>query len=495
MMKSAGFLILAFPLFLWGCAIGPGYHRPAVEAPEAFRGQEGSIERASFANLPWWDVFQDETLRDLIRRGFANNYDIRIAATRVEQARAIAAQARAEMFPRAGYQAEGAHGRSSFLGNAIPPGAERGNAVQSSFLGAFNVAWEVDLFGRIRRADEVVRARFLASEEGRRGVMLTLLGDIARAYYELLELDRELEITKMTTESFAGSLKIFNERLQAGVASKLETSRAEAALASAASVIPEIEREILLKENQVSVLLGSNPGPIRRGAGLLEQAVPPDVPAGIPSELLERRPDIREAEQNLRAATAFVGVAIGEFFPRIGLTALFGGVSTELADITSGGARTWSAGANITGPIFQGGRLRAQVRQARASWEEARLRYEQTALTAFQEVSSALSSREKFERIRDQQERSVNAYTEAVRVSLKRYIAGKASYYEVLEAQQQLYPAEISLARTRLNRLLVIVQLYKALGGGWEEAGSEAPSTARPKEKSLQQAAKAEGAR
>ncbi|MCL5099202.1 MAG: efflux transporter outer membrane subunit [Candidatus Omnitrophica bacterium] len=469
---SVWFLGLGIAL-LSGCAVGPNYHPPKVNTPPTFRDQTSSGTN-SLADLPWWTIYRDETLQNLIREAFTNNYDLRVAVSRVEQARTLVAQARSTFFPQINYDGGAARGRQSFLGNPIPSGEQRGNPNTSSFLADFNAVWEVDLFGRLRRGLEQVNAQFLATEEARRGVTLTLLSDVAQAYFELLELDQLVKIAKRTTNSFGETLRLFEERLHGGVASKLETSRAEAALASAAASIPELNRQIMLKENQINVLLGRNPGPVARTATLLGQTMPPEVPAGLPSELLQRRPDILEAEQNLRAANATIGLAIGQFFPRIGLTAIYGGVSTDLSLLTSGGASVWSVAANVAGPVFQGGRYYAQYRQAKAAWEEARLRYQQTALNAFQEVSNALISRQEFARIRVELTRSVRAYVEAVDVSIDRYRAGKASYYEVLEAQQQLFPNENALAQTELNQLVVIVQLYKALGGGWEQPMDQA---------------------
>jgi multidrug efflux system outer membrane protein len=306
------------------------------------------------------------------------------------------------------------------------------------------------------------------------------VADVATAYFELLELDEELAIARGNANSFAGSLKLFQERLGGGVASKLETDSAEAALASAAANIPELERLIALKENQISILLGRNPGTVTRGAALLEQALPPEVPAGLPSALLERRPDVRQAEQLLRSANAQVGVAKADFFPQFNLTAFLGRVSPDLSGMTAGTWNAWSFGGNLVGPIFQGGLLRAQYRQAQAVWEQAKLQYQQTALNALQEVSNALVSRQKYEEIRQQQARAVTANREAFRVATERFLAGRASYYEVLTAEQQIFPAETALARTELNQLLAVVQLYEALGGGWQtepapSAGSAAP--------------------
>jgi len=304
-----------------------------------------------------------------------------------------------------------------------------------------------------------------------------LLSDVSTAYLRLLELDKELEVASRTTNSFGDSLKIFSQRLEGGVASELETDRAEAALANAAAALPDIQQQIVLTENQLCILLGRPPGPIERSASLLEQRMLPEVPAGLPSALLERRPDVRQAEQLMRSANADIGEAVAEFFPQIGLTAFLGKVSPQLSAVTLGSANAWSLAASASGPLFQGGRLVGQYRQRKAARDEARLRYQYSVLTAFQEVADALISREKRAEIHEQQAREVKALGAAVRVSTSRYLAGKASYYEVLEAQQQLFPAELNLARVERDQLLAIVQLYKALGGGWEVEPSS-PATA-----------------
>jgi multidrug efflux system outer membrane protein len=301
-------------------------------------------------------------------------------------------------------------------------------------------------------------------------VRLLLLSDVAADYFRLLELDRELEIAGRTTNSFTESLRIFSQRLAGGTASELETSRAQAALADAAAAIPSILDELSSTENALSLLLGRPPGPIERSSASLQALLPPEVPAGLPSSLLARRPDVREAEQLLRSANAQVGESVADFFPKIGLTALLGRVSPELSAFTLGSANAWSIAAEASGPLFQGGRLVGQYRQAKAARDEAALQYRQTALTALRDVSDALSSREHLADIRQQRARQVTALETAVKLSSERYVAGKASYYEVLEAQQQLFPAELNLARTERDQLLAIVALYKGLGGGWDKA-------------------------
>ncbi len=462
-MKSALALLLVPILLSSGCVVGPNYERPKVNAPPEYRETPAAAQQASFADLPWWEVFQDETLQGLVRTALANNYDLRIAVTRIEQARQLSAQARAQYYPTIDYSAAGGGGRNEFIGNP----SFNNDRTKWSWQAVASAAWEIDVWGRIRRLNEASQAGYFATEEARRGVLLSLVSDVGQAYFELLGLQLQLDIARRTTQSFDDTLKLFTQRLEGGVASKLDTSRAAAARANAAASIPELERQIALKENQLSVLLGQNPGPIQTSSRLLDQVVAPEIPAGLPSDLLERRPDVRVAEERVRYANAQVGLAQAAFFPRIGLTALFGQQSKPVDLLSSGSITAWSLAGNAAGPIYRGGELKAQKRQAIAAWEEAKLQYEQTALNAFRDVANALVSRQKYEAVRVEQAKAVDAYSEAVQVALKRYIAGFASYYEVLEAQQQLFPAENALAQTELNRRVVIIQLYKALGGGW----------------------------
>ena len=458
-------------LGLWtlaaGCAVGPDYKRPPVHAPETFCG-ETEIVTNSFANLPWWQVFHDDTLQSLIRTALTNNYDLRIAVTRVAQARALAAQARAGFFPQVDYAVTAGAGKNIANNSPSPTGTSG-----SVFAADVNASWEIDLWGRIRRLNEAARAQFLASEEARRDVTISLIAQVAQDYFQLLALDRQLEIARQSTNSFGQSLKIFNQRLQGGVASKLETSSAEALMDSAAAMIPGLEQQIAQQENQLSILLGQNPGAIVLGSLSLDNETPPEIPAGLPSALLERRPDIREAEQQLISANAQVGVAKANFFPQLNLTALFGGVSPELAAFTSGGAVAWGIAAGLTGPIFHGGQLRAQYAQALAAREQFALQYQSAVLNAFLEISDALISHEKSAAARAQETRAVTAYQEAVKIALERYRLGNADYYEVLQEQQLLFPAENTQLQFQLNQLLAVVQLYRALGGGWETSNAD----------------------
>ena len=453
-------LVLAL---LAGCAVGPDYKRPPVSAPPLFRG-DTSGRTNSFGDMPWWEMFKDDTLQALIRTALTNNYDVRIAAARVEQARALVEVSRSGYFPQLTYQ--GAYG----LGKNVQEGTAFPNAGKNHWYEALgNASWEIDLWGRIRRLSEAARAQYLATEEARTNVMISLISMVASDYFQLLALDQELRIARDTTNSFEQSLKLFTQRLQGGVASKLETSAAEAEEAAAAATIPELERQIVAQENELRVLLGMNPGPVLRRKKLLEELLPPDVPPGLPSTLLERRPDIRQAEEAVRSANAQVGVAAANFYPQISLTGLFGRVSAESSAFTAGGASAWSGAANVVGPIFEAGLLKGELKQARAAWREATLQYQSAVLNAFSEVSDALVAREQLQQERVAQTRAVAAYEEAVRVAGERYHAGHANYYELLQEQQLLFPAEDALTQVELNQLLAIVQLYRALGGGWQQ--------------------------
>jgi multidrug efflux system outer membrane protein len=461
---SKWWLLLILSLSLAGCAVGPDYKRPPISQPQNFRG-DPSGQTNSLGDMPWWELFRDDTLQALIRAALTNNYDVRIAASRVEQARAILEENRAGYFPQVTYQGGVGDGRNVVAGVPYLVGGPAGKGYQAAVF----ASWEVDLWGRIRRLNESARAQFLATAEARTNVMLSLIATVASDYFQLLALDQELQIARDTTNSFGQSLKLFSERLRGGVSSKLETAAAEAEEASTAATVPELERQIMVEENQLRILLGMNPGPIMRNKKLLEELLPPDVPPGLPSALLERRPDIRQAEQMVRSANAQIGVAKANFYPQLSLTALFGQVSPELSTFTAGGANAWSIAANLAGPIFKGGLLKGELHQARAAWEETVLQYQSVVLNALQEVSNQLIARQQLAKERVEQARAVRAYEEAVRVANERYTAGQANYYELLQEQQLLFPAENALTQTELNQLLAIVQLYRALGGGWEE--------------------------
>src|SRR5215471_2289039 len=442
-----------------GCAIGPDYKRPPVTPPEAFRYQTTPGETASLADQPWWEAFGDPVLRSLIQEALGGNYNVRIAAARVQQARAQAAVARSAFFPQIGYSATAV--QSKGLQNILGIGSSDQSTL---YLGGASMSWEIDLWGKIRRSSEAANAQFLASEEARRAVLLSLVSDVAQAYFELLELDTRLKIARDSTRAYQDTFNLFEDRLKFGVASQMQTSRAEGNLAQAAASIPEIESQIAAKENQISVLLGRNPGPVPRGQPLFAQAAVPTVPAGLPSALLERRPDLLRVEQELVAANAQIGVAKSLFFPQLSLTGLLGKASPELSALTAGSATVWQAGGQLTGPLFQGGKIYQN--------------YKQAVIQAFQEVSTSLAALEKLAGAEVEQTRSVKALEKSVQISNDRYLYGLASYYEILDSLQRLYPAQYGEAQIRLNRLLAYVQLYRALGGGWNLANPQQPPSA-----------------
>jgi len=465
--------VAAIALFVGACAIGPDYHRPELPTSDVFRTQT-LAETSSLADLPWWEVFHDEALGELIRDALAHNLDLREAVASVERARYVAAVARSEFFPQIGYEASAGTGHDTAFGALAPDVNDH-----DSYLGLVNLVWEIDIWGRIRRASEAARADLLATDAFRRGVVLSLVAGVAQAYFELRELDLELEIANATVKSFEETLGIFERQYRGGVTSRLDPLRAEAALAQVAATVPDLEKRIFAKENELSVLTGRVPGAIARGEALVDQSLPPDVPTGVPSELLTRRPDLVEVEENLVAENALVGVALAEFFPRIGLTSFAGSASSELSDLLTSGTGFWSLAGSATGSALTFGRNLYTYRAQRAVVEAAVARYQKTVLVALQEVADALYAREKLEGMRAEQQRAVNALQESLKIARTRYVGGFATYIEVLDAQQQLFPAEIELARTEVNQLLTVVELYRALGGGWQQEGPS-PSVPLP---------------
>ena len=453
--------VLSFLLLLLAssCALGPNYKRPSVTVMDAFRGQS-QAEAASLADQPWWGVFDDEILKTLIAQGLEHNYDVRTAIWRVEEYRARAGIERTDWLPQITPTAMWARGRQSSYAT--------GGGITGAYYDVHAaLSWELDLWGRIRRLNEGARAQYLGAQEQRRGVYLSTVAQVAQAYFELRELDSRLEITRATVAAFQETYDLFNRRLKGGTASALETARAEAALATASAYVPNLERQIQAQENLLSFLVGRNPGPIPRGANLAGQTLTPRIPAGLPSTLLERRPDLRAAEQDLVAANAAVGVAVASYFPTLSLTGLLGGLAPQVANLFGPG-KEWLVSPSLTGPSLQGLRLKYQKEARVAQWEQVKTRYEATVTSAFGEVSTALTAYEKLAEVEQRQARAVAAYREAVRLATLRYTTGLSSYVEVLDAQQQLFPAENTLSQIRLTRLLTMVQLYKALGGGWK---------------------------
>jgi outer membrane protein, multidrug efflux system len=463
MRKIIG-VILLLPLMLTGCNLGPKYKRPVVQPPSSFYTEEQS-HQISVADQAWWDLFKDPVLQGLIREALQNNYDLQLAVAQVEQQKALLGVTRSQFYPQVAYDGNISGQQSLTLPN------------HTYYSYSFTSFWEIDLFGRIRRMTDAQRAVYFSSEEARRDVRLMIMAEVAQGYFQLRALDEQLEISRRTVKSFQDTLDIFQHRLEGGYASGLETARAQAALSNVAATIPQIESQIVAQENALNLLLGRNPGPIARGAALVDQYDPPDVPAGLPATLLERRPDLREAEQNLIAANANVGVAKTNFFPTISLSGLFGGLSPQLSELTGAG-KAWTVAGDFTGPIFTGGRLKNQYRAALAQRDQAKISFEKSVTQAFGEVSTSLSAHEELAKAYKEQLVSVDAYRESVRLSTLRYDSGLASYLDVVDAQIQMYPAETASVNYDLGRKLALVSLYEALGGGWNLSDAQWSGTA-----------------
>ncbi len=454
-------LLVTIPALLAaGCTMGPNYKQPPVAVPETFRDQIGPTDAASIADLPWWSIFNDPPLQTLIVEGLHNNYDLQVAVSRIEQARDIVAQAQSEGAPQIGYNLGGAGQETIVAGtsNAV-------SATYGTFGGVINAAWEFDIWGRIKRSTEAAEANLLGQEDVRRGVMLTLVTDLAADYFKLLELDRELAIANDSVATYGSTFDLFNDRFKAGKDSDLPVQRSQALYQGAQANVSTLKRLITQQENAICVLVGRAPGPIERGRLLTEQTMPP-TPVGETTVLLKRRPDILAAEQTIVNANAEVGVALADFYPKIGLSALVGGNGVTFGEGVSGFG-LWGLALSAAGPIFTGGRLQAIYHQRQAFWDETVAEYKKTILTAFQETADALIAQQTLVKQRENLERQIAALRQSESIARLRYDNGRSSYFEVLEAEQQRYPAEYELAQTQRDQLLATVSLYKALGGGW----------------------------
>jgi multidrug efflux system outer membrane protein len=446
---------------LWKTEVGPDYKRPDASPVAEFRSQIGPSENASLADLPWWAVFKDAELQQLIAEALARNYDLQLAVARVEQARSLVWIAASPFYPQAGYQVFAGRER---IFDPLENG--NGNLTFNAFGWALNTTWELDLWGRIRRSTEAARANLFAQEDVRRGVMLTLVSGVATGYFRLLELDRELAIAQESSKTYKQTLDLFTQRFEFGKDSRLPVERAQAAYDFSNASIAALQRAIVQQENAISILVGAYPKDVARGVELTDQTMP-TAPVGLTTDLLQRRPDIMQAEQTIIGANAEIGVAVADFFPRIGLTALYGGQSTNIGDVFASSFSIWNIAGGFAGPLFQGGRLIESYYAQKAFWSATIAQYKQTVLVAFQEVADALIAEQTLVDQRAALTHQVKALRASVDLSLLRYSAGRASYFEVLEAEQLLFPAEDALAQTQRDQLLAVVNLYNALGGGW----------------------------
>jgi multidrug efflux system outer membrane protein len=456
--KSPG-LLFAAALVAAGCNVGPNYERPKVESPASYRSAPPSASQGSLADEHWASILPDQTLRELIKTGLSNNYDVRIAAVRVLQAGAELGITRADQLP--------------VLTGLASVGGQRGRLTGSDpitvaqyQLGA-SVSWELDFWGKFRRATEAARANLLGSEWGRRAVMTSLVSGIASSYFQLRALDRQLEVSQRTLSTRQESLRLTQVRDQGGAGSLVDVRQAEQLVEGANATIISLSLDIEQLENGISVLLGRYPGPIARGDALEAQPLRPEVPAGLPSSLLEQRPDIQSAEQAMIAANAGIGVAKSAYFPQISLTASGGVASTSLSNLFSAPSIVWQAAASLVQPIFDGGRIDAQVTRAELVRDEARLQYLRTIQQAFREVSDALIEYQRQREARDVQERLVSSARDARRLADLRYQGGNSSYLEVLDSDTRLFEAELGLINAELAERTAFVEIYRALGGGW----------------------------
>jgi outer membrane protein, multidrug efflux system len=443
--------IIIGALLLCGCTVGPDYKKPDIKTPAVYRYEQKDAQDT--ANTDWWKAFNDPVLDSLIQESLANNYNIQIAAANVEQAAGFLTETRSAMFPQATYNAAGA--RSRLAGDT-----------RNSYGAVAGATWDVDLWGRVRRLSEAARADLLATEEARRGVILSLVSSVADGYIQLRGLDTQLDVSKRTLASYAESLKLFELQFQHGQVSKMIVEQSRSQYETAASVISSIESQIAQTEDAMNILLGRNPGPIPRGKTVAELGLPP-VPSGLPSELLLRRPDLAQAEQNLIAANAQIGAAKALYFPSISLTGSMGTASSQFDNLFKGQSRTWSYGGSVTGPIFTAGAISGQVKQAEAAQQAALLGYKNAIISAFSDVESSLIAREKLAEQTKSQEALVASLKEYDRLAWLQYNEGYTQYLTVLYAESQLFSAELSYVQTKTASLVAYVTIYQSMGGGW----------------------------
>jgi outer membrane protein, multidrug efflux system len=440
---------------LGGCAaVGSNYERPKMPAPAAYRFVEGTAQAESLADLPWFQVFDDPALQALIRDAIANNLDLRAAVARVEEARARAGIAKSYLYPQV-------DGVASYR-------ARQANTTNQSVVGGFQLSWELDLFGKLRRQRESAYALLLATDQGRRGVLVTLVGDVASNYFLLRELDLELDIARQTLRINDQTVSYFKDRLDGGVSNRLELDRVQALRSQTAAAIPSLEQQLAMVENELSLLVGKPPGAIARELTKPLEPAPPAIPAGLPTSLLERRPDVMQAEQLLVAANADIGAAKALFYPTISLTGFLGGVSGDLTSFLGGDGGVWSVGAGLLQPVFQGGRLRNNLAAMRARYDEALAMYQKAALNGYREVADSLVTIQKLALARTERQVGVDVLKDAADLARARYDSGLASYIEILTADETLFQQQLLVAQTIGAEMRARAGLYRALGGGWQ---------------------------
>lgn len=459
-MRASILVITLMSLF--SCALGPDYKRPAINTPQGWRVEK--MEAAALADTRWWTQFGDPVLEDLIETALKQNNDLRIAAARVEEYVGRYWMGRSPLFPQIYASGNAGKQRLTERGATVLP--ETTKNPSDFYQAGLNASWEIDIWGRLRRLNEAARADLVSTEEGRRSVILTLVTSVANAYVTLRDLDKQLEVIERTTGTRQESYRLFGMRLEGGIISELELAQVKSEYEVALSRIPFIQKQIAFQENTLSILLGNNPGPIPRGK-TIDGLTLPAVPAGLPSELIERRPDIRQAEQDLIAASARIGAAKALYFPTISLTGLFGWSSTELSSLFTGPSQTWNYAGNVIAPVFTGGAVTGSYMVAEARQKQALIRYQQVIQTAFREVDDALADQMRTREQLTYQSRQVDTLKDLARVARQRYEEGYTSYIEVLDAERSLFNAELDYAQTQGVLFQALVNLYKSMGGGW----------------------------
>jgi outer membrane protein, multidrug efflux system len=463
-------VLAAAALVAAGCSFAPRYERPDAGVPTEYRLARPG-EATSIADVPWWQIFKDPTLHQLIREALAANQDLALATARVAEARALVGVARADLYPQVTGQVAGGYGQS--VSDKVLPGGT-GRPIYTANADVF---WELDLWGRVRNGRDAAIADLLATEDGRHAVVLALVAGVAQSYLDLRALDLQLEIARSNAATRKGTLDLFEARAKGGYASDLEVNQARTDLAVTQAVIPQTEMLIWMKEHEICVLLGRAPGPIPRGAALVETPMMPEVPAGVPAQLLLRRPDVLAAEQGVVAAGRRVGVAVANRLPTLSLSGIIGLQARSGADLFDPAALAWNAGGSLLAPIFQGGRLKSEEQAARARLEQSVASYRKAVEVALREVADASAGVTKLGEVRIARQAQVAATTQASTLALARYQGGVSSYLEVLDAQRQQFDAQLSLATAVRDELASVVQLYRALGGGWQQQEPATPPT------------------